>query len=168
MDLKQAFETALEFEQKGHSIYEETANKTENPIVAKTFRYLADQELLHIEEIKKYIEGLDNGDKVELRGDTLEDTKQFFTTTTKEFKEQIELSDDDLTAHETALGLEQDAYDFYEEQHNQTDDEEMKKFFQWLMDQENAHFELIEKAYAYIKDPVGFYSEEEGWSLDGG
>jgi rubrerythrin len=168
MDLKEAFQTALDFEQKGHTIYEETANKTNNPVVEKTFRYLADQELIHIEEIKEYIEKLNNGHEIELKGDTLEETKKFFTTTIKEFKEKTELSDDDLKAHETALELEQSSYDFYKQQHDQTNDEELKKFFKWLMGQENAHYELIKQAYDYIKDPVGFYTEEEKWMADGG
>lgn len=188
MDLKEAFQTALDFEQKGHKIYAQTANKTNNPLVEKTFRYLADQELIHIEEIKEYIKRLNNGDKVELKGDTLEDTKKFFTTTLKEFKEKTELSDDDLKAHETALELEQNSYNFYKQQHNKTDDEvlrnskkisgtqkipkeffrELKKFFKWLMEQENAHYELIQKAYEYIKNPIGFYTEEEKWMAEGG
>ncbi len=168
MDIKEALKTALDFEQKGHTIYEETSNNTKNPIVAKTFRYLADQELIHIEEIKEYIEQLNNGNQIELKGNTLEDTKKFFTTTVKEFKEKTELSDDDLKAHETALELEQDSYNFYKEQHNQLSNEEIKEFFKWLMEQENTHYELIQKAYDFIKNPVGFYTEEEAWMVDGG
>ena len=164
MDLKQALQTALDFEQKGHKIYEETSNSTKNPIVAKTFRYLADQELIHIEEIKEYIEK----ESIELKGDKLQETKKFFTTTVKEFKEKTQLSDDDLKAHETALELEQNSYNFYKEQHDKSDNEELKKFFKWLMDQENNHYELIQKAYNYIKDPIGFYTEEEAWIVDGG
>jgi len=167
MELKQAFQTALDFEQKGHDIYEEISNKTNNPIVAKTFRYLANQELIHIEEIEEYLEKLNNGNKIELKGDTLEDTKKFFTTTVKEFKKKTKLSDDDLKAHETALELEQNSYNFYKEQHSNTEDQEAKNFFKWLMDQENAHYEFVRKAYDFIKDPVAFYSEEEAWIVEG-
>ena len=67
MELKQALQTAFDFEQKGHKIYEETANKTKNPVVAKTFKYLADQELLHTEEIKEYMEKLDKGQSIKTR-----------------------------------------------------------------------------------------------------
>ena len=167
MELKQALQTALDFEQKGHNLYEEVSNKTNNPIVSKTFRYLANQELFHIEEIREYIEKLNNGNKIELKGDTLEDTKKFFTLTTKEFKEKTELSDDDIKAHETALELEQSAYNFYKEQHDQTDKEETKEFLKWLMEQENAHYELIQKAQDFIKDPTGFYTDEEEWIVEG-
>jgi len=164
MDIKQALQTALGFEEKGHKIYKETAEKTKNPIVEKTFIYLAEQELLHMGEIKEYAEK----EKAELKGDKPEDTKNFFLTTVKEFKEKLELSDDDIKAHETALELEQNAYDFYKEQLAQTDNEELKKFFTFLMEQENAHYELIQKAYDFIKDPAAFYSEQEKWMADGG
>ncbi|MEA2037442.1 MAG: ferritin family protein [Nanoarchaeota archaeon] len=168
MEMKEALNVALEYEKKGHKLYSEATNNTKNPVVAKTFKYLADQELIHIEEINEYIEQLDNGHKVEPKGDTVEETKNFFSTTTHEFKEKTELSEDDIKVHELGMELEQKAYDFYKEQYNTTKDEEAKKFFKFLMEQENVHYELIRKAYDYIKDPVGFYSEEEGWSLDGG
>lgn len=168
MELKKAFETALDFEQKGHKIYEGTSNKTRNPIVAKTFRYLADQELIHIEEIEEYIEKLNDGYKVEPKGDTIEETKKFFTTTVDKFKEKTELSNDDLKAYETALELEQSSYDFYKKQHDQTENKEAKKFFKFLMEQENVHYELIRKVYDFIKNPIGFYTEEEKWIADGG
>lgn len=168
MDLKKALQTALDFEQRGHRIYEEISNKTKNLVVAKTFRYLANQELIHIEEIKEYIEQLNNGHKIKLRGAKIGDTKKFFDITIKQFKEKTKLSNDDLKAHETALELEQSSYDFYKKQHEQTNDKELKKFFKWLMEQENAHYELIRKAYDFIKNPIGFYTEEEKWIADGG
>jgi len=164
MDIKQALTTALDFEEKGHKIYEETASKTKNPIVAKTFRYLADQELFHIEEIKEYLKK----EKIELKGDKLKDTKNFFSITTTEFKQKTKLSDDDVKAHETALELEQKSYDFYKEQHGKTNNKDLKTFFNFLMKQENAHYELIQKAYNFIKNPVAFYTEQEKWMADGG
>ncbi len=164
MDIKIALQTALDFEKKGHKIYKEASEKTKNPFVAKTFNYLAEQELIHIKEIKQYIEK----EKIELKGDKLEDTKKFFLMTTKKFKEKTKISDDDIKAHETALELEQNAYNFYKQQYNKTDKENLKKFFKFLMEQENVHYELIQKAYDYIKDPVGFYTEQENWIMDGG
>ncbi len=163
MELKEALQTALDFEKKGEKIYKDTAAITKNPIVKKTFSYLAEQELNHINEIEEYIEK----NKIEMKGDKLEDTKRFFTMTVNEFKEKTELSDDDLNAHKTALELEQSSYDFYKEQFEQADDAELKKFFKFLMEQENNHYVLIQKAYEYIKDPSDFYAEEEHWVLEG-
>ena len=44
----------------------------------------------------------------------------------------------------------------------------LKKFFAFLMEQENAHYEFVQKTYDFIKDPTAFYSEEEGWMAEGG
>ena len=133
MGIKEVLQTALGFEKKGHDIYEETSNKTKNPIVAKTFRYLAEQELNHIKAIKWYMEK----EKIELKGDKPEDTKKFFSMSITEFKEKTELSDDDLKAHETALELEQRSYDFYKEQHDKTSDEKARKFFKFFIRRED-------------------------------
>jgi len=163
MELKKALQTALDFEEKGHHIYEEVSNKTENQIVEKTFRYLANQELIHIEVIKEYIKE----EKIELKGDKLKETKKFFSTTIRKFKEKTELSNDDLKAHETALELEQKSYDFYKEQREKTADKDLNKFFSFLMEQENNHYGLVQKAYNYIKNPDAFYAEEEKWVVEG-
>jgi rubrerythrin len=163
--LKKALQTALDFERKGHDIYKQIAEKTSNPIVKRIFNYLAGQELNHINEIKEFIQK--ENPKIELKGDRLEDTKKFFSTTVEEFKEKTELSDNDLKAHESALELEQSSYDFYKEQLGKVQDKNTKKFFKFLMEQENSHYVLIQKAYYYIKDPAGFYTEEEKWILEG-
>lgn len=164
MDLKEALRTALDFEEKGRNIYKEAASKTKNPIVEKTFRYLAEQEQNHTNKIKEFTRQ-ERAD-VELKGDSLEDTKNFFTTTVQEFKEKIELSEDDAKAHETALELEQSSYDFYKEQIEKADGA-AKNLFRFLMEQENTHYMLIQKAYNYIKDPANFYVEEEQWVFEG-
>ena len=138
MELKEALKTALDFEKKGHRIYEGASNNTENIIVEKTFRYLADQELIHIEEIEEY----SKNQGYELKGDTSKQTQEFFNTTIKNFKKRTELSDDDIKAHETGLELEKRSYDFYEGQAKKAEGPEAKRFFEWLMNQENSHYEL--------------------------
>lgn len=168
MNMKEALQTALDFEESGYKIYEGTSKKTENPIVARTFKYLANQELVHIAEIKEYMKRLNDGHDIKLKGDKIEDTKKFFSMTVKEFKQKTELSDDDIEAHKTALELEKKSYEFYEKQHEQTDDPELKKFFKFLMEQENAHYQLIQNAYNYIQNPEHFFAEEEKWIVDGG
>lgn len=164
MEPKQSFQKALVFEQKGYDIYKDAARKTKNPIVAKTFSYLADQELSHIEDIKDYLEK----EQVEFKGESPNHSKEFFSMAAKEFSKKAKLSDDDLKAHETALQLEKESYNFYKEQYSSTKDAELKRFFKFMMEQENAHYELIQKAYGYIKNPAAFYAEEERWMAEGG
>jgi len=162
-ELANALKTALEFEEKGYKIYEQASKKTNNPIVAKTFAYLAEQELNHISEIEGF---LDNNE-IDLKGDKPEETKKFFMMTTDEFKEKTELSDDDIQAHETAMELEKIAYEFYKKELETVEDYDLKLFFTFLMEQENAHFMLVQKALDFIKDPIDFFAQEEEWMFEG-
>ncbi len=166
MDLEEALGKALEFEERGHKLYRGAAEKSENPIVQKTFSYLAEQEKHHINEINGFIEF--NTPDVELKGDRPEDVKDFFKTTVSEFKEKLELSEDDIKAHEAGLELEKSAYEFYKKQAESAEDEKTEEFFDFLMTQERAHYDLIEKVYDYIKNPEGWYAGEEGWIEEGG
>lgn len=166
MNLKNALHVALDFEKKGYALYNQAAQQSTNPFVQKTFVYLAEQELYHIQEITMFIEQEHPTKK--LGGDTREQTKLFFSTTIQEFKEKISLSDSDLKAYETALHLETSAYNFYQDQLNKTTDLIVKKFFNFLIEQENAHYELIRKAYDYIQNPTNFNIANEEWMFDGG
>lgn len=163
MDMKEAMDIALNFERKGKDIYSGVAAKTANPFVRKTFEYLAEQEDKHIEEIENYFKN----QKLTPGGDDAKHVKRFFTTTTDEFKEKLELSEDDMQAHEKGLELENKSYEFYKKGAEEAEKPEVKAFFEFLMQQEMAHYDLIKKSYEYIKDPSGFNAGEEGWFFEG-
>ncbi|MBD3261858.1 MAG: hypothetical protein GF334_09375 [Candidatus Altiarchaeales archaeon] len=166
MDLKEALKVALEMEQKGHKIYKDAAERTANPHVRETFNYLADQEIHHITEIEDYIAS--ESPVQELKGDTQTQVQDFFTTTTQKFKEKTALAEDDVKAYETGMDLERKGYAFYKQQYEQATGEEAKKFFDFLMHQENAHYELLEKDYEYLSDTIGFFGKEEEHMFEGG
>ncbi|MBN2881204.1 ferritin family protein [Candidatus Woesearchaeota archaeon] len=164
MDFKELMNKAYEFEKTGFEIYSSAANKTQNPIVKSIFEYLANQEEKHASEIKAYVDR----NQIELLGDSVQKTQEFFTTTVKEFKDSVHaISDDDSKAYEKALELEQSSYDFYKERLAETNEEEMKKFLQFLMDQENAHYDLIQKSYEFTKDPKHFFADNENAFFEG-
>ena len=165
MNLKKALQTALDFEKRGREVYQKAASNTKNPLVKKIFSYLSDQELNHIYEIKEFIEW--EHPDIDLKGDTMEGVQDFFKKEMKNFKKKTTLSDDDIKAYEAGLELEKTAYNYYKENSAMVDDSDVIKFFKFLMEQENAHYELISKAYEYAKNPVGFYTEEEGWVVEG-
>ena len=54
-ELIKALKQAVSFEKNGKAIYEEVASKTKNPLIAKTFKYLAEQEDFHLQEIQNYL-----------------------------------------------------------------------------------------------------------------
>jgi rubrerythrin len=162
--LSDALKQALDFENKGKSIYSAAAEETANPIVARTFSYLAGQEDFHIKEIEKYIAS----NRLELGGDLQDETRAFFMLTVEEFKHKTSLSKDDIQAHETALELEKQSYDFYKKQFLSSKDPDIKQFFEFLMKQEKAHYELVEKTLQFIRDPVAFFQKDEEAIFEGG
>lgn len=162
--LSDALKQALEFEEKGKRIYEDSAGSTHNEIVKKTFSYLAEQEEFHIKEIRRYIDA----NRIELSGDQQHETRQFFMATIEEFKHKTSLSKDDIKAHETALELEKQSYTFYHQQYLEAKEPELKQFFDFLMKQEKAHYELVDKTLQYIRDPVAFFQKSEDTIFEGG
>jgi len=130
MEFKELLDKALGFEQKSEKVYTEIANTTKNPVTKRIFEYLAQQENKHAYEIAKYIE--DNS--IESLGDTSSETQDFFKRTVTEFKDDLNASEDDTAAYQNAMGLEQEAYDYYEELLDETEDEDMKHFLKFLMD----------------------------------
>lgn len=166
MELEQALRTALEMEKKGREIYMQVANTTKNPHVKKTFSYLASEEVNHIVEIEEFIE--DHEAEVELRGDKPEETLKFFQDALGDLEEGTALADEDVKAYQVALDLEKKGYNFYKEQAEKAQDDKTEEFFSFLMDQENAHFELFQKDLEYLKNPKEFFADEEQVMFEGG
>lgn len=155
---------AIDFEETGYRLYNDAAEKSSNPMVKRTFSYLALQEKKHMEILKDY--GEKEHDYIhDMDGN--KEIAQFFKMTADEFKQRADVTEDDIAAHEAGLALEKSAYDYYSELFEKTEDEALKRFCRFLMVQERMHYELLDKAYWYAKDPVGFYAEEEQWFVEG-
>ncbi|MBW2989069.1 ferritin family protein [Candidatus Woesearchaeota archaeon] len=168
MKPEEAFKAALDLEKKGLEIYKAAAKDAKNQVLSGTFRYLASQEMLHIKAIRRYMEKKEGLSPDKIGGEGLEEAQRFFRKTIKRIGKKAKLSRSDLKAYEAALDLEQSSYDFYKGLHKKTKGSGLKRLFRWLMEQENSHYELVQKAYEFIKNPVAFYTEEERWIAEGG
>lgn len=163
MEIKEILKTALEFEKKGYALYSDVAKTTKNDLARSIFEYLASQEERHVSEIDNYIKK----NKLVLSGDSAKKTEEFFTTTVKTFKSQLKLVKADSDAYERGLELEKNSYDFYKSKLSEAKTEEVKKFLKFLMEQENAHYVLIQKAFEFSKDPKHFFAEHERAFFEG-
>jgi len=169
MEFKEAVKTALENEKKGREMYVEFAARAKNAVTKKTFEFLSDEELRHVDKISEIAEGLDseNADVPDLQAATIEKMKEIFGVSVKEFNKKAKIDSSDVEAHELAMDFEEKSYEFYKELSEKASDKKIKKFFDALMKEEENHYEFIEKACNFIKNPEEFYSEEEGWLLEG-
>ncbi|MCF7861465.1 hypothetical protein K9M79_04385 [Candidatus Woesearchaeota archaeon] len=164
------FKKALQFELEGNQMYKDLMERTNNPLLVKVYEYMAAQEYEHYNVIKDY------GNKAGLKDENLKDmlrdiadmskNAEFFKTTMGKFKAKLTLTDDDMNAREDAMGFEQMAYDYYKSQLKDADEKD-KKFIEFMMEQENTHYQLIKKAFDYLDDPVSFNAHEENWQFEG-
>jgi rubrerythrin len=47
-------------------------------------------------------------------------------------------------------------------------DPSSKKFFEFLMGEENNHYELLSETLEYLNSPKDWYREKEKWIVEGG
>lgn len=169
MDFDEAVKMAIENENKGRTMYLEFTERANNPVTKKTFEFLADEELRHVQKIKEIAEGLKDGkaNVPSLEPTSLDKMKEIFGISAKEFDKKVEVDSKDIEAHELAMDFEKKSFEYYEKLSADATDINVKAFFDALKSEEGDHFEFIEKAYNFIKNPEGFYADEEGWLLEG-
>ena len=146
--LSEALSKALDMEEKGYNFYKEKSGKSKNDITRKTFSWLADNEILHIESIKKFCDTLK--EKGEFPSAELGDIKNkraedlnIFSRSLAELKEKIKPADDDRKACEFAMEFENNGYKYYEKLLKKTKDENLIKLLEFLLGEESKHYESI-------------------------
>lgn len=157
---------ALEMEEKGFGFYTDIVKKVENDATKKMFEFLAKNELLHIESIKSFYSSLSKyGDFPELNLDEfMTDRKKdltIFARSIAELKGKIKKSDADKEACEFAMDFENSGYRYYEAMRKDTKDEKLVKLLDFLLREEKAHYDNIEKLHTYITDSANWYMYEE-------
>lgn len=168
MDLKKAVKISVENEVKGRSMYIEFMERAKNPVTKATFKFLSDEELRHIEKIKEIAESLKGNFVVpSLEPTSIKKMKEIFGVSVKEFGKNARADSKDIEAHELAMNFEKKSYEFYGKLSTDSSDISVKAFFEAIKNEEEDHYEFIEKALSYIKNPAGFYADEEGWLLEG-
>ena len=86
----------------------------------------------------------------------------------KYLDENIAKDSDLEKAYKAAMGLEKSSYSFYKDLFNRSTDPQAKKFFEFLMGEENNHYELLSETLEYLNDPKDWYREKERWVVEGG
>ena len=169
-DEKAVLEAALTNEIRGRELYMQYAGTVKNELAKKVFVHLANEELVHIEDIRKFLEsenyaGIDADSMT--KADSLGDTKTFFGKLVSELSGQVSPSDDDNRSRDVAMQIEKDGYEYYKKGAEAAASEKLKKFLTWLMSQEQAHYMFIRNAFEYMNNPESWYAGEEGWLLEG-
>ena len=170
-ELIKALKFAIEFEIKGENIYEDIANEAEDDFVKNTFNGLADDETEHIRVINKYMESIEEESEFALdkEMEKVKDLKpkRLFGMLTEDFKKRAKLNEEKLKPFDTGIELEKNSIDYYKEQSKKAKSEITKKFFEFLVKQEQFHLRSLQEAKDFLGDPENFYVEFERWTLEG-
>jgi rubrerythrin len=167
-NLQEALNTALDMEKTGYDIYMKAAQKTSNKLGKNTLEAIAAKELDHIKAIEEFAEK-NTGRAIEAinpksKSDYI---RPIMDKLAKSLDENVTKDSDLEKAYKVALELEKRSYDFYKKLNEESKDPQAKKFFEFLMGEENTHYELLSETLEYLNNPKDWYRVSERWIVEG-
>ena len=139
-------EFAINMELEGEKYYKKQAEKNNDNGLKDIFLMLAKDENDHA----KILQNKSNNLPYELNNnETLSEAKNLFKGI-KDFKNEIKLNPDQLDLYRVALEKEKESIDLYEKLLSQSEDNESKKLFEFLIDQEKDHYTTLEEIVSQL------------------
>ena len=170
-DELQALQLAIKIELDIRKFYLDNAEKMKNELAKKTFIFLADQELKHVDAIHAFNRSIHDGTEPMIdsgpEDEAINAVKEFFSTSVQSMAEKTIAGEDDIKVYEIGLQMEQHGHDFYKKAAEDAKHPNVKKLFEFLMKEENAHFALISNAIRYLTTPDDFLQDQESWFFEG-
>jgi len=157
-------QTAIDLEEKGKAFFQQAAATTRSEFARRTFLFLAAEEDRHIERIKQFysdLEQLGEGQTPEVESSDAEDRLASFNETLVKLKGEIHHSTSDTEAYRAALAFETGAEDFYADQARTASDPQVRRFYEWLIAEEEMHEALLRSCLEFAEDPVEWFRKHE-------
>jgi len=162
-----ALRFAIEFEKKGQKFYLDAVQKVADPFSRKTLEFLADEEVSHIEKIEKFNEALlGTGDfdiAKECQSNLSQRVKEYMVSVVSEKEAKVSPQSTEIEVYDLALEMEKSSYDIYKDALESNSDEQLKRFFEFLMKEEQIHYDLLAASKKYLEDPSYYFEEFGGW-----
>jgi len=167
--LKHSFKEAIKFEQYGREFFLKAANEAKNPLAKEIFSKLAEEELKHIKRIKDVFDALTQNNKWPDQTPISENLpwKHIFKEALNNFNKMVNPSTSDSEALQLGLDFESKGYKFYNEMVQKSINPVEKSFFEFLRDEEQGHYLIIQNLKKYMENPLDWYGEEEHHIFEG-
>jgi len=157
--VKESIQTAIQMEKDGFSFYQKAAAQTSSDMGKSIFEGIAKDELLHLEVFQKLFE--DNVGKSEW-DDLVDSSKKYqdLSIFPKDLKavEGANPDTNELDALRIAMDSEKEAIDYYTVIWENSDDDEVKKIIDVIIDQEKKHYFLLEQEFSHLSN-TGYWYE---------
>jgi rubrerythrin len=164
-------QTAIQMEIDGKEYYLKASQQSGNELGRKLLRTLAGEEDLHrqkFEEIYNSIRKEKGWPRTDFLPDGGRNLRTVFAQATEQMGPKGKIASTEMEAIKTAMDMENQTYDFYQQQEKQASYNAEMEFYQALSAQEKEHYLVLLDYYEYLKDPAAWFVEKEHPSLDGG
>ncbi len=163
--------TAQEMEEKGRAFYEKASSTSENPLGKEIFRLLIEDEIVHLERIRKISDSLTKDQHWSEDWKNLQcpyqDLGEVFRELTTRYRQAGIAGSNDLDALKLALDFELRSVEFYENQLAKAIDPLEKAFLAQMILEEKGHSQALRDTHYYLSDPEGWFMEKERAGLEG-
>jgi len=164
--LLETLNKALAMEEKGYKLYKDVSKKSINSATKRTFDFLANSEILHIERIRKFCNELK--EKGELHLVKFADVKNnqnedldMFSRSISSLKEKVKPDGSEKKAYRFAKELESNARRYYKNMLKETKDKNLVRLLKFLIEEETKHYALVTNMYTYVSDPYNWFMQEK-------
>ena len=154
-----ALDRAIELEVKGREFYLEAAKRTTDPKGARMFHSLADDEVLHQNILRRQVESLTEGKGwVSPKGmaEVEADLQTLLFPAGAEIDETVGPGTTEMDALLFAIKIENDSFNLYLNLAKAAEDPNAKRMYEYLVDAERTHFDLLMLNYESIASMGGW------------
>ncbi len=167
----EALQIAIQMEIDGKEYYLKASQQSSNELGKKLLESLAREEDTHrrkFEEIYNAIQGKKAWPMTDFQPDGGKGLRTIFAKATEEMGSNIKAPATELDAVQTAMDMENKAYDFYRSQGKNANYDAERDFYETISAEEREHHLILLDYYEYLKDPAGWFVKKEHPSLNGG
>ena len=163
-EFDRALATGIKAETDGIEMYQRAVDNSNDPLGKALFESLVADERNHLKVLEERA-----GKRRKKPNDTPRDRiKTVFQDATKDIKERMAADPDDVDAIKIALEFERKGYGMYKEAAGKATEPEGKALLEWLADEENEHFKILQDLLEYLEKSYSWFVANEGPILDGG
>ena len=168
---QEVLKIAVQMEIDGKEYYLKVSQESSNELGKKLLQSLAAEEDIHQQKFREIYNTIRNKqawpvtDFQPQRGKGL---RTIFARATEEMGTDIKAHTTEFDVVQTAMDMENKAYDFYKSQDKNAAYETEREFYETLAAEEREHYLILLDYYEYLKDPAGWFVKQEHPSLDGG
>jgi len=166
----EVLQSALNMEVQGKEFYLKASQESNNRLARELFERLAEEEDVHrqtFEEIYAALKGGQNWPDIEPPCDQGRKLKSLFAEATATLGGKIEVAESELEAIKLAMDMEARSYKLYHSRGEESTFPVERRFYEALAAEERGHRLALLDSYEYLKDPAGWFTRSERWSLDG-